>query len=145
MDRANKMNAPQMAWDALLKKTDARLYLITNPTWDLMIESGMRGHVCTIRMCYIKAINHYLAADNDPTSCTSNMIYLEAYNSMVGRCLSSYPLDTSAGWGAEFGHTSWQGFTHLDPVAYILQRDLEYPIEHHVLRYDLILASERVQ
>ena len=46
VDPAHYLSAPQMAWDAMLKKRDVVLYLITDLAMYLMIESGMRGGVC---------------------------------------------------------------------------------------------------
>ena len=43
VDPAHYVSAPQMAWDAMLKKTDVVPDLITDPAMYLMIESGMRG------------------------------------------------------------------------------------------------------
>ena len=48
LDPAHYVSAPQMAWDAMLKKTDVVLDLIPDPAMSLMIESGMRGGVCMI-------------------------------------------------------------------------------------------------
>ena len=43
VDPAHYVSAPQMAWDAMLKKTDVVMDLITDPAMYLRIEGGMRG------------------------------------------------------------------------------------------------------
>ena len=64
MDPAHYVSAPQMAWDAMLKKTGATLDLITDPAMYQMIESGMRGGVCMISQRYAKANNELVGEYN---------------------------------------------------------------------------------
>ena len=45
IDPAHYVSAPQMAWDAMLKKTGIVLDLISDPAMYRMIESGMRGGI----------------------------------------------------------------------------------------------------
>ena len=73
VDPAHYVSASHMAWDAMLKKTGARLDLNTDPAMYLMVASGMRGGVCTISQRYAKANNPYLGADYDP-NCPSKYI-----------------------------------------------------------------------
>ena len=42
VDPAHYVSAPQMAWDAMLKKTGVVMDLITDPAMYRMIESGIR-------------------------------------------------------------------------------------------------------
>ena len=67
LDSAHYVSAPQMAWDAMLKKTDLLLDLITDPAMYLMIESGMRGGVCMISNRHAQAKNP-MVGNNDHCS-----------------------------------------------------------------------------
>ena len=66
IDPANYMSAPQMAWDAMLKKTGIVLDLISDHAMYRMIESGMRGEVCMISKRHAKANNPALGPLYDP-------------------------------------------------------------------------------
>ena len=67
VDPAHYVSAPQMAWDAMLKKTGATLDLITDPAMYQMIESGMRGGVCMISQRYAKANNELVGVQSRTT------------------------------------------------------------------------------
>ena len=64
VDPAHYVSAPQMGWDAMLKKTGATLDLITDPAMYQMSESGMRGGVCMISQRYAKAKNEQVEEYN---------------------------------------------------------------------------------
>ena len=51
------LTAPGLAWQACLKKTDAKLELLTNFNMLLMIEEGIRGGMCHAIHRYAKANN----------------------------------------------------------------------------------------
>ena len=48
IDPAHYVSAPQMAWDAMLKKIEVTLDLLTDKSMYQMIEGGMGGGVCMI-------------------------------------------------------------------------------------------------
>ena len=83
VDPAHYVSAPQMAWDAMLKKTDVVLYLITDPAMYLMIESGMRGGVCMISKRHAQA-NNPMVGNNDPEQPLSYIVDWDANNLWVG-------------------------------------------------------------
>ena len=81
IDPIHYVSAPQMAWDAMLKKTEVKLDLLTDPAMYLMIESGMRGGVCMISKRHAKANNPAMGALFNPELPTSYIMYLDANNS----------------------------------------------------------------
>ena len=82
VDPAHYVSAPQMAWDAMLKKTDVLLDLITDRAMDLMIESGMRRGICMISNRHAQA-NNLMAGNNDPEQPHTYMVDWDA-NNMCG-------------------------------------------------------------
>ena len=80
IDPAHYGTAPQMAWDAMLKKTDVTLDLITDPSMYQMIEGGMRGGVCMISNRYARANNKSMGKLYNPFATSKYIIYLDANN-----------------------------------------------------------------
>ena len=60
LDPAYFLTAPGLAWQACLKKTDAKLELLTNFRMLLMVEEGIRGGMCHAIHSYTKANNKYM-------------------------------------------------------------------------------------
>ena len=89
VDPAHYVSAPQMAWDAMLKKTGMTLDLITDPAMYLMIEGGMRGGVCMISKRYAKANNKDMGALYNPNLPSKYILYLDA-NNLYGWPMSQY-------------------------------------------------------
>ena len=56
--RVKLISDPGLAWQVALKKTKAKLYLLTNML--LMVEKGIRGGVCHSVYQYAKANNKYM-------------------------------------------------------------------------------------
>ena len=54
------MSAPRLAWHASLKRTWAKLKLLTNIDMLLMVEKGIRGGICHSIHRYAKANNKYM-------------------------------------------------------------------------------------
>ena len=57
LDPAHFLSAPGLAWQACLKKTKAKLELLTNIDMLLMVGKGIRGGIC-------QAIHRYTKANN---------------------------------------------------------------------------------
>ena len=60
LDPAYFLTAPGLAWQACLKKTDAKLELLKNFRMLLMVEEGIRGGMCHSIHSYTKANNKYM-------------------------------------------------------------------------------------
>ena len=87
IDPAHYVSAPQMAWDAMLKRTDITLDLITDPSMYQMIEGGMRGGVCMISNRYSKANNKAMGKEYVPLATSKYITYLDA-NNLYGWAMS---------------------------------------------------------
>ena len=59
LDPAWYLTSPGLSWDAMLKKTDVELDLLTDPDMLMMFEKGTRGGVSMISNRHSKANNKY--------------------------------------------------------------------------------------
>ena len=59
-DPAKFLSAPELAWQAALKKAKAKLALLTDIDMLLMVEKGIRGGICHSIYRYGKANNKYM-------------------------------------------------------------------------------------
>ena len=59
LDPSYFLSSPGLAWQACLKKTEAKLELLTDIHMLLMIEEGIRGGMCESIHRYAKANNKY--------------------------------------------------------------------------------------
>ena len=96
---AHYVGAPRKAWESILKKTCAILDLLIDSAMDLMIESGIRGCVCTISKRYAKANNPELVPENNANNRTFYISYLDT-NNLNGWVMCQF---------LPSGHFSWLG------------------------------------
>ena len=92
LDPAHFLSAPELAWQACLKKTEAKLELLTNNDMLLMVEKGIRGGTYHAIHRYAKANNKYMK-HYDKNKEYSFIKYLDA-NNMYGWAMSQkLPVD----------------------------------------------------
>ena len=60
LDPAKFLSAPELAWEAALKKAKVKLDLLTDIDMLLMVEKGIRGGMCHSIYGYGKANNKYM-------------------------------------------------------------------------------------
>ena len=60
LDPANYYTSPGLSWDALLKKTNVNLELLTDYDMHLLVERGLRGGISMVSNRYAKANNPLL-------------------------------------------------------------------------------------
>ena len=138
LDPAWYYAVPGLAWDAALKKTKAKLELLTNPDVLLMFEKGIRGGVSSIMHRHGKANNKYMGKDFDPKELEKFLVYLDA-NNLYGWAISK-PLPTKGfKWMTEHELQDWKNH------SCILEVELEYPKKLHDLHNEYPLAPERIK
>ena len=138
LDPAWYYTAPGLSWDAMLKKTDVRLELLSDPDMILMFEKCIRGGISMISNRYGKANNPYMREAYDPEQPTKYIIYLDA-NNLYGWAMSK-PLPTDGfEWMDENELANWKNH------PCILEADLEYPRDLYDLHNDYPLAPERIE
>ena len=60
LDPVHFVSAPGLAWQACIKKTEAKLELLTDIDMLLMVEEGIRGGMRQATHRYAKANNKYV-------------------------------------------------------------------------------------
>ena len=89
LDPAHFLSAPGLSWQACLKKTGARLKLLTNIDMLLMVEKGIRGGICHAIHRYAKSNNKYMK-NCDKNIESSYLMYLDANNLYEWAYLKDY-------------------------------------------------------
>ena len=142
LDPAHYVTAPSLALDAMLKMTEVKLELLTDPDMFLFFEKGVRGGASSITKRYAKANNRYMGNEFDPNKPSIYIPYLDA-NNLNGWAMSQPLPHSNFKWLSEkelnemmTDHNKIQGCT--------LEVDLEYPTELHDLHNDYPLAPESI-
>ena len=92
LDALHNYTSPGLAWSAMLKYTEVKLDLISDPDMYLFVEKGIRGGISTVVKRYAKSNNKYL--DNYDKESESVFIpYLDA-NNLYGWAMNN-PLPVS--------------------------------------------------
>ena len=82
LDRAHFLSAPELAWQACLKKLEVKPELLTKNDMLLMVEKGITGGICHAIHRYAKANNKYMKI-YDKNKESSYIQYLDV-NSLYG-------------------------------------------------------------
>ncbi len=136
LDALHNYTSPGLAWSAMLKYTEVKLDLISDPDMYLFVEKGIRGGISTVVKRYAKANNKYL--DNyDKESESVFVPYLDA-NNLYGWAMNN-PLPVS-----DFEWIEEDKLKYWEQAPCILDVDLEYPVELHDLHNEYPLAPEKI-
>ena len=96
LDPAYFVSAPQLAWNAMFKKTKLEVKLLSDPEIYRMIQPNIRGGICPASVRDAKANNKYMGALYDPTKEHSYILYIDA-NNLYGWAMSqALPKDNYA-------------------------------------------------
>ena len=142
LDPAHYYSAPGLSWDALLKKTEVELELLTDMDMHLMIERGMRGGISMVSKRHAKA-NNPLVEGYDPTQPKNYITYLDA-NNLYGWALSLPLPKKNFHWKRvmpteeQIMKMKWNS-----KKGWILEVDLEYPAHLHDAHNDYPLGPEK--
>ena len=108
----------------------------------LFIKKGLRGGVSYIAMRYAKANNKYMKY-HDPKKPSKFITYLDL-NNLYGWAMSSYLPYGGLKWLKNVDKFDVNSISEKSPTEYILEVDLEYPDELHLLHNDYPLAPEKL-
>ena len=146
LDPPHFLSAPGLAWQVCLKKTDAKLELISDLDIMLMVEKGIRGGICPAIHKYAKANNKYVKS-YDENEESSFLEYLGA-NNLYGFAMSE-PLPVNGfEWKEDLSKIDEDFIKNYDKDSlkgYILEVDIEYPKNLHDLHSDLPFLPERMK
>ena len=144
LDAAQYLTLPSFSWDALLKLTNVKLELISDPQMFLFFENNIRGGVSVCSHRYAKANNVHVP-DFDPNKDTSYLVYLDA-NNLYGWAMSqALPLcDFKFLTDDEIQSINFLQIADDASTGFVIECDLMYPEELHSTHNDFPLAPENV-
>ncbi|CAK1545119.1 unnamed protein product [Leptosia nina] len=139
LDPAHYYTAPGLSWDAMLKKTNVKLELLTDIDQIAFIKAGIRGGISQCSNRYAKSNNKYLE-DFDKNIPSSYIIYLDA-NNLYGWAMSQYLPEGGFKWVSL--DTNFN-IPDTSEYGYILEVDLEYSQDLHDKHSDFPMCPENV-
>ena len=142
LDPAHYYTSPGLSWDALLKKTNVRLRLLTDYDMHLFIEKGLRGGISMSSKRYAKANNQFVEG-YDPAQPSNHILYLDA-NNLYGWAMSQALPTGGFEWVTPLSEQDIMNVPKDSEKGYILEVDLEYPSKLHKDHNSYPLAPERL-
>jgi hypothetical protein len=76
LDPSFYLSAPQLAWDAMLKRTAHRFELLNDAEMYRMIQPAIRGGICHAAGRYAKANNKYMGSLYNPNEPSRFITYV---------------------------------------------------------------------
>ena len=141
LDPCHSFSSPGFSCDAMLKMTSIKLDLNSDIDMHLFIEKGVRGGISYIAKAKNKYKERY-----DSSKVSIYISYLDAKN-LHGWAMSEYlrysrfkSLNQK-----EINNFCLNSISENISIGYILEVDLEYPIELHDLHNDYPLAPEKLE
>lgn len=146
LDPAHYFTAPGLSWDAMLLYTGVELELLTDPDMLHFFKKGVRGGVSTCTNRKSNANNPFV--DNfNPLNSKKYIIYLDATN-LYGYAMSQYLPQKDFVWvSQEEIDDIKKNIIEIPDTAetgYVLEVDLEYPVELHDEHNDLPFCPENM-
>ena len=145
LDPAHYVSAPHLTWDAMLKKTEVKIELLSDPEMFKFYDNSLRGGICYISKRHARA-NHPDLPGYDPTKPIIWLPYVDA-NNLYGAAMS-FPMPIGGfRWMErdEIDAIDWQAQTENQPIGYTVECDLDYPPELHDAHNDYPLAPDKTQ
>lgn len=144
LDPAHYVSAPHLSWDAMLKSTECKLELLSDPEMYRLLEGGLRGGVAMVSKRFSKA-NNPRVANYDPSKPDVHLMYWDA-NNLYGWAMSQSLPEGKFRWleDHEIEAIDWSKTRKNSDTGYVLECDLEYPEELHDKHNDYPLAPERL-
>lgn len=145
LDPAQYFTTPGLSWDAMLKMTQIELELITDKEMYNFIKYSMRGGLVQCSNRYSRANNKYMK-DFNPELSSKYLIYLDA-NNLYGWAMCNKLPTGDFKWLTTVPSNvdRYQHFLkelNESQYGYILEVDLDYPMEIHDAHNDLPFCPE---
>ena len=142
LDPCHYYSAPNISWDAMLKKTQIKLELLSDIDMLLFCEKGIRGGLNGVgEKRYLKANNKYMSDYNQQKPSVFGL-FLDVVNLYGGTMMKKHPV----------GGFQWSDDTLNEILSapddndfgYFVMVDLEYPTSLHDTHNDFPLAAEKM-
>jgi len=135
LDPARYISLPAFSFDSMMKITDCKLELPLNINIVQFIESGIRGGLSFINTRHLKV-----------TNAKEKIFYIDA-NNLYGLAQTSKLPTGNLRFvpHSKVQKINWKTIDTEKNIGYILEVDLEYPSELHLLHSDFPLAPELVE
>ena len=145
IDPAWVYSAPGLAWNAMLKLTGVKMELLTDYSMHLFVEAGIRGGYCCASKRYSVANNRDLP-NFDDTREENHLFYIDANNLYGHSMSSSLPLNQFR-WleEDEINSLNVVAIPEEGDIGYILEVDLDYPVELHDEHNDLPFCPQQLK
>ena len=146
LDPAQFLSAPELAWQACLKKTEVKLELLTDVDMLLMVEKGIRGGICHAMHRYAKANNKYMKDYNKDEE-ESFLEYLDASSLYSWAMSEPLPVDGFNRFKdlSKIDEDFMRNYDENSGKGYILEVDVIYPKNLHYLHSDLPFLPKRMK
>ena len=145
LDPSYFYSAPRLSWQACLKKTDAKLQLLTDYQMLLMVDAGIRGGMCQSTHRYAKANNKYMK-NYDKKIESSYLAYLNASNLYGWAMSQKLPVNGFMWYNeylSDFNEDFIKNYNENSDIGYFLEVDVEYPKKLFSSHKDLPFLPER--
>ena len=142
LDPCHCFSSTLLSWGVMLKMAGVELEKISDIDMYLFIEKGLRGEISYIAKRYAKANNKYMK-HYDPKKPSKYIIYLNM-NNLYGWAMNSYLPYGEFKWLKSFDRFDVDSVSENSEIGYILEINLEYPDELHVLHNDYPLVPEKL-
>ncbi|CAH0404376.1 unnamed protein product [Chilo suppressalis] len=140
LDLAHYYSLSTFSWDAMLKHTNMKLQLLSDPEMINFINKGIRGGIAHCIKRHVVANNKYLKTYNTKLE-DSYIMYYDA-NNLYGYVMSQ-PLPYSGFKWVDVDSIDIYNVPEDSDVGYILEVDLTYPKELHDMHSDLPFCAEK--
>ena len=146
LDPAYFLSTPALKWQACLKKTEAKLELLTDTNMLLMIEDRIRGGITYATHRYAEANNKYMK-NYDKSKESSYLMYLDANNLYGWGMSQKLPVDSfkCVKNVSMVDEKFIKDYCKDSNIGYILEVDTEYPKHLQDLHRDLPFLPERMK
>ncbi|XP_067211748.1 uncharacterized protein [Linepithema humile] len=135
LDPAHYYTLPGYTWDAMLKYTRVKFELLTDIDMVLFVECGIRGGLSQCSNRYAAANNKYMPS-YDPSEPSSYLMYYNV-NNLYGWAMCQPLPYAKFRWVDDVASFDVMSVASNSATGYVLEVDLEYPVNLHDAHADL--------
>ncbi|XP_067205407.1 uncharacterized protein [Linepithema humile] len=135
LDPAHYYTLPGYTWDAMLKYTCVKFELLTDIDMVLFVERGIRGGLSQCSNRYAAANNKYMPS-YDPSEPSSYLMYYDV-NNLYGWAMCQPLPYAKFRWVDDVASFDVMSVASDSATGYVLEVDLEYPVNLHDAHADL--------